>query len=401
MLDASLVLDALPRAIIVTDRRGYIIEWNDRATQLLGWSRDDVVGTDAASLMIAPAHAEEVATVVKGTLVGEAWAGELTLCDRAGRDRPMAVFMDALRDGTGEVVGTVTALEDRTGVRALEQRAAALSDHLLLALESGRLGTWKVDLDTGELTWDATTESLFGFEPGTFDGQRASWAERIHPDDLALATSRMEEALVSGSFSSGHRVVWPDGSTHWLEARGRVVVSSEGAPLAVIGCTADVTASKLAELHSKERAEAAEHFAAIERRRRERMEFLGMLNEAALEAIDHRDLMARVASAAVPRLGDWCTVHFFPHPDAAPEIEVGHVDPSRVEWARRVQARFPYDPDAPFGVPAALRTGTTQLIGELDSGIIEAVLAHRPAVDADTVRSVIATIGIYASSPSR
>src|SRR5262249_20698341 len=44
-----------------------------------------------------------------------------------------------------------------------------------------------------------------------------------------------------------HRVVWPDGSVHWLHRRSRVVLDEHGVPVTLVGTAQDVTAGKNAE----------------------------------------------------------------------------------------------------------------------------------------------------------
>ena len=89
----------------------------------------------------------------------------------------------------------------------------------------------------------------------------------------------LERALVDRApYDVEHRVIWPDGSVHWLQGRGMVTVDAEGNVTGTIGCTGDVTARKLLVLE-------AEH----ERRQRERLEFLIELHDASRFADDHRE----------------------------------------------------------------------------------------------------------------
>ena len=79
------------------------------------------------------------------------------------------------------------------------------------------------------------------------------------------------------------------------------------------------------------------------------LEFLAEINRVAVSARDYRQLMRAVTAAAVPELGDWCTVHFLPEPGGTPEVELAHVDPTKVEWAALMRQRYPYDPDERAG----------------------------------------------------
>ena len=62
--------------------------------------------------------------------------------------------------------------------------------------------------------------------------------------------------------------------------------------------------------------------------------------------------MRNVVAAAVPRLGDWCSIFVLPtNGSPIPDIEVAHADPAMVAYARELMERFPFDPDAPVGAP--------------------------------------------------
>ena len=82
---------------------------------------------------------------------------------------------------------------------------------------------------------------------GSFGGTYEDWASRVHPEDLPGAIERIQDALQSGAFSAEWRVVWPDGTIRWLEARAFVFKDESGEPLRMVGVNFDVTRRKLAE----------------------------------------------------------------------------------------------------------------------------------------------------------
>lgn len=144
------------------------------------------------------------------------------------------------------------------------------------------------------------------------------------------------------------------------------------------------------------RAEAAARVAEREWRRRSQLEFLGEVTQAAMAATDHEDLMAKVTAAAVPRLGDWCVLHFLPEGATTPLVEVGHVDPEMVAWAQGIRARHPYDPDAPTGVAAVIRTGITEHVEQVDQAAVDRAV-EGSALAADEVREIVATLAPQSS----
>ena len=137
----------------------------------------------------------------------------------------------------------------------------------------------------------------------------------------------------------------------------------------------DLAALRLVQAESRriERtAEAAALLAETERGLRVRLEFMAEINEVLSGAASRREVMQAVTSAAVPRLGDWCAIHvFLDHHDPVPASEVAHADPAMVWKARELQERFPYDPGAPRGVPAVIRTGRAEFFPAIDDSLLE------------------------------
>ncbi len=280
-------------------------------------------------------------------------------------------------------------MEARPAPDPVDALTADAAETLRLALAAGDLGTWQWDLASGRTAWDPTMERLFGLEPGTFDGTYDAWVALLHPDDVEHVLATVDEAVTTASsYAMDHRVVWPDGTVRWLQGRGTVTVDERGEVTGTIGCTADITERKLAELASAERAERATWMAEAERLNRERLEFLAGLTDNLVSATDHRDYVARVTAAAVPRLGDWCSLHFRPDPSQPPEVTLAHSDPGRVEWALSLERRYPFDPEAGWGVAEVLRTGRPQWVFDVNDQLKQQAIALSP-LGSDVARSII------------
>jgi serine phosphatase RsbU (regulator of sigma subunit) len=178
----------------------------------------------------------------------------------------------------------------------------------------------------------------------------------------------------------------------------------------------DVTDRIEQELERERLAGVAARAAASERLQRERLEFLAAINEALNASSTTHEVMVNVTRRAVPRLGDWCTIHVLAEDDrSAPKVEVAHVDPAMVSHARELQDRYPYDPTAPNGVPAVIRTGVTEFHPEISDDLIASMdldddvrdlLADLDLRSAITVAMkkrgrVVGALQFIASSPSR
>ena len=141
------------------------------------------------------------------------------------------------------------------GRRKAEQALAASEQRLKFSMSAAQMGTFEWDLDHGRLSGDAHHERLLGFAPGSFDGTFHSFAARIHPEDLPKVIGTTDEAREAHSpFDREFRVVWPDGSEHWLVAQGEWHNTDSGQPDRTYGVLLEVTKRKRAEvaLHNSE-----------------------------------------------------------------------------------------------------------------------------------------------------
>src|SRR6185437_6137842 len=79
----------------------------------------------------------------------------------------------------------------------------------------------------------------------------------VYPDDLPGAEATGQRALKSFRPEEGEwRVIWPDGSVHWLVARFQAFPNAEGQPARLVGVNIDITDRKKVEeaLGERERA---------------------------------------------------------------------------------------------------------------------------------------------------
>ena len=268
-----------------------------------------------------------------------------------------------------------------------------LAEHLRLALDAAGLGTFRWDKVTGDVVWDDRMEELFGFAPGTFDGSFESYLAAIHPEDRETTMATVQTAMRTGApYRVEHRVVLPDGTVRWISGAGRPILDDAGVPCGAIGCSRDNTETVSRRLEQEAAAEAARLAADQERLHRERLELLAGVNEAIGVAGTVQEIMAGVVRAVVPRLADWCSMHVLADLAArVPEVETFHVDPDLVNYARDLAERYPYDPDAPVGVPAIIRTGEPEFYPDIDAGLLDALEVE------DDARAVVEELALRSS----
>jgi PAS domain S-box-containing protein len=163
-------------------------------------------------------------------------------------------------------------LWDVTERHAAQDALREAYERAALAARGAGIGTWERDPARGTTHWDAQMYRLRGLDPARTDATHGMSLASIHPDDRALVEAHHQRAAARGEpVTYEFRVLWPDGSMHWLASRALGVFDDAGALQRLIGVNWDVTAQKTA------RDERAEKEAAL-RESRAKSEFLARMS---------------------------------------------------------------------------------------------------------------------------
>ncbi|BEP12871.1 hypothetical protein acdb102_11820 [Acidothermaceae bacterium B102] len=131
---------------------------------------------------------------------------------------------------------------------ALTQEYDASRLNWELAVDAAGIGSFDWDLRTDRVDWDARLAALHGFDPSTEVPTSAEALRHVHADDRARLDAHIADALATGNdLRTEYRVVWPDGSTHWLALRGRRLQDAGGTPARLIGSAYDMTEVRTAK----------------------------------------------------------------------------------------------------------------------------------------------------------
>jgi PAS domain S-box-containing protein len=136
------------------------------------------------------------------------------------------------------------ALERMRATEALRDRDALLQ----IAVEANGMALWVWDQAQNTVHWSNENYRMIGREPGAIEPSAEAWLSAIHPEDVRSVQEAMERTRAGGpDYHQQYRVVWPDGSVHWLESRAKCHNDVEGLVKRVVGVVMDVTPRKQAE----------------------------------------------------------------------------------------------------------------------------------------------------------
>lgn len=139
--------------------------------------------------------------------------------------------------------------QDITQGKAIEAAREQSEQRLRIAQQAARLGTWELDLITGEALWSEGIWHLLGLEPA---GERASWEQwnaQLHPDDRESAVAEFQRQIDAGQdeFYLEFRFLNSQRGVRWLACKGLVIKDASGKPLRAVGANHDITERREAE----------------------------------------------------------------------------------------------------------------------------------------------------------
>ena len=157
------------------------------------------------------------------------------------------VIFTLLRDDGGHPRYIIAIHEDITERKLALAKLQANQDLLDLAQKSAGAMAFDWYIQEEINYWSPEQEALFGLAPGSFDGTYKSWKKMMYAPDWPVVVAALQHAHQTGKVTAEYRVVWPDGSLHWLATNGRMFFDEQGQPFRMVGFTSDVTPRKIVE----------------------------------------------------------------------------------------------------------------------------------------------------------
>ncbi len=112
----------------------------------------------------------------------------------------------------------------------------------------------------------------------------------------------------------------------------------------------------------------------VEKARSDTLTFLSQVGPAlASSGLEYQATLRKLAELAVPLLADWSAVDIVGDDGKLSRLAVAHADPAKVAFATEIEARYPSDPDAKFGVPQVVRSGKSEVVADIPEDLLRGV----------------------------
>ncbi|HZC43019.1 MAG TPA: PAS domain-containing protein, partial [Acidobacteriaceae bacterium] len=240
--------EAIPQLCWMAHSDGYTFWYNQRWYRYTGTTPEQMEGWGWQSVHDPRTLPDERERWKASISTGEPLDMVLTLRGSDGVFRPFLTRAVPLKDSDGRVVRWFGTNTDITELHKAQEELSTSEERLRLAQKAAGIGTFEWNIQTGAKIWTPELEAMHGLPPGGFEKRQSIFEDLIHPEDRAMITELIDSALKSKQPTEAEwRVVWEDGSVHWLAGRWDVFINGSGEAVRMIGVNVDVTRRKRTE----------------------------------------------------------------------------------------------------------------------------------------------------------
>ncbi len=360
---AQAIIEIARSAFVTLDADGRVLEWNSRATELFGYSREDALGSELAELIVPARYRERHrAGLRQARSGGGSDPPRLTVeaLHRDGSELPVEVSITVDRDG-GETVfhAWIEDVSERTQLlreleaqlRGREPGFGEILDALAEAvtIRDPHHHILYANRAAYESMGFASLEEMQRHPPQSIFDDYLVHDE--HGEDLTmdavpsvrLLAGEPAEPLVMRTINRS------TGELKWQLLKAAPLHGEDGSRVAAVTIIEDVTRERIAELRDR---------------------FLARATETLMSSLDYEETLRNVAWLAVPEIADWCAVELVDERGTRQRVVVAHRDPAKLELAERLRAFEPEELDPDRGVGRILRTGMSELYEDIPDGVL-------------------------------
>ena len=249
------------------------LTWSRQMYGIFGLPMDRPLVREAVQAMSHPDDTANVQNLMARLLSGQCDSADTVnrIYNTAGELRYLAVNCGVERAPDGTILGIFGTMMDVTEQKKAEAAIARARDEAQeqarragFAENLAHLGSWRLDVAAGELTWSKQTYAIYGLpldEPLSF----STIVAMTHPDDLD-AVSDLMERLSRGETESEDalsRIYNRSGDLRYLAVNSGVERGPDGQVVAVVGSMMDITDQKRLESELRQAQALAEEAAAV------------------------------------------------------------------------------------------------------------------------------------------
>ena len=233
-------------AVYMNTREGIILDVNQASLDLLGYTRDELIGMNVRGLYV---HPEDRGTFQREIeQKGSVRDYELKFRRKDGTQIDCLVTSTVRRAADGTVLGYQGIIRDITEQMKAEKALHESEQRFRQLAENLREVFWLSSLDGSQIYFISPAyEEIWGRSRESLIAQPESWLDAAYPEDREGVLVNFEKQSRGEFVEYEYRIVRPDGEIRWIEAHVFPVRNKEGEIYRCAGSAQEITKRKRAE----------------------------------------------------------------------------------------------------------------------------------------------------------
>lgn len=244
---AEALLRSSPAAVIIVDPQGIVMAWSKSATQIFGWTQEEVLGKFTP--LFKPKERDAFRQSLQRYLAGENVINHrCTRLHKDGREIEISLSTGPIRDAQGNPVAVVGLLTPIRGPRDAEHTTVNLPSDVYVReffAASNLDGIWVIDAHAVTTFVNERMAEMLGRTPEQMIGR--SLFDFISPEDhpQVMANLKRRESGISEAYE--FKFPLPEGGEIWTALRSGPVFNRDNQYVGAVAIISDITSYKKVE----------------------------------------------------------------------------------------------------------------------------------------------------------
>ena len=233
-------------AICINTREGKILDANQATLDLLGYTRDELIGMNVRKLYVHPEARSLFQREIERK--GSVRDYKLKFRRRDGTQIDCLLTSTVRRTADGTVVEYQGIIRDITEQMKAEKALHESEQRFRQLAENLREVFWLSSLDGSQIYFiNPAYEEIWGRSCESLIAQSETWLDAVHPEDREEVSANFKKQSRGEFVEYEYRIVRPDGAVRWIEAHVFPVRNEEGKIYRCAGSAQEITKRKRAE----------------------------------------------------------------------------------------------------------------------------------------------------------
>jgi PAS domain S-box-containing protein len=250
------ILEQAGAGIAVVTVDAEIIEVNDKLSDILGYSKEELLTLNVGDISV-PEDMEKEESIISEVLAGKTdyFNIEKRFVHKDGHIVWTNLSSNVVRDEKGEielVIGVVVDITEQKKAEETLQKALDESEKLKYVVHNSPVCafTWRNEKGWPVEYVSENVDSLLGYEAEDFISKKIEFRDLIHPEARGRVENEVRNYLNTGKteYSQEYRMTGKDGSVKWVEEHTSIELDEVDNPVLLHGLVWDITHRKEAEL---------------------------------------------------------------------------------------------------------------------------------------------------------